>query len=375
MTFLDTIKRFSPDKVKEIIYNASPKDVKRALLQDKIDIYDFMALLSPAAEDFLEQMAQNAHYITQKRFGNTILLYAPLYISNECSNSCLYCGFNVKNKINRKTLTIEEIEKEAKFLYYNGFRHILLLTGEAPDRCGIDLIEEAVKRLSHLFSSISIEIFPLTVDEYKRLIKAGVDGLTIYQETYDKDLYIRLHPRGKKRDYVWRLLTPERGAKAGMRRIGIGALLGLSDFRIDGFFTGLHALYLSKRCWQSLVTISFPRICHAEGGFRPLSPVSDKNLVQLICAMRLLIHDAGIVLSTREREGLRNNLLPLGITQMSAGSCTMPGGYTGQSRDSAAQFDIHDRRSPQEVYQYIKRHGYDPVWKDWDAAFNEKDEI
>ena len=368
MSFLDLIKEFHPEDVRSAIEAKGPKDVEYALHARRLTLDDFMALLSPAAEGYLEEMAQASHAITVKRFGKTILLYAPLYISNECSNSCVYCGFNVTNKIPRKTLSLDEIEEEARVLRGHGFRHILLLTGEAPDRCGLDYIEEAVRRIRPLFSSISVEIYPLGEDGYRRLINAGVDGLTVYQETYDRELYLRLHPRGKKRNYVWRLLTPERGAMAGMRRIGIGALLGLNDFRIDGFYTGLHALYLQKYYWKSLITVSFPRIRPAEGGFRPLNHVSDKNLVQLICAVRLLVHDAGLVLSTRESEGLRNNLLPLGITQMSAGSCTAPGGYSHKA-DTAGQFEIDDKRSPEDVFEYLRAHGYDPVWKDWDSAF------
>ncbi len=368
MSFYEVIRQFHPERVLEEITAKGPADVEQALSVRRLTLGDFMALLSPAAEKYLEPMAQKAHHITKKRFGKTILLYAPLYISNECSNSCLYCGFNVTNKIARKTLNLEEIEEEAKVLHGHGFRHVLLLTGEAPSRCGVDYIEAAVRRIRRLFSSITVEIFPLDVAGYQRLIDAGVDGLTVYQETYDRDLYLQLHPRGKKRDYVWRLLTPERGGKAGMRRIGVGALLGLSDFRTDGFFTGLHAMYLAKHFWKSQVTISFPRIRPAEGGFQPLQPVSDKNLVQLICAMRLLIHDAGLVLSTRESAELRNNLLPLGITQMSAGSCTAPGGYSHKA-DTAGQFEIHDNRSPEAVCEFIRSCGYDPVWKDWDAAF------
>ncbi|OCC15243.1 2-iminoacetate synthase ThiH [Dissulfuribacter thermophilus] len=371
MSFLEVIKEFHPKDVAQAIEAKGPEDVEHALGAKRLSLDDFMALLSPCAEAYLEEMAQKAHAITVKRFGKTILLYAPLYISNECSNSCSYCGFNVTNKIPRKTLTLDEIEEEAKVLHNQGFRHVLLLTGEAPSRCGLDYIEAAIRRIRPLFSSIAVEIYPLDEAGYRRLINAGVDGLTVYQETYDKDLYLNLHPRGKKRDYVWRLLTPERGGRAGMRRIGIGALLGLSDFRVDGFYTGLHAMYLQKHFWRTQVTVSFPRIRPAEGGFRPLSPVTDKNLVQLICAMRLLIHDAGLVLSTRESAELRNNLLPLGITQMSAGSCTAPGGYSHKA-DTAGQFEIHDTRTPEDVFSYIRSRGYDPVWKDWDTAFLSK---
>lgn len=368
MNFLEVIRGYHPERVLEEIMSKGPLDVEQAISAPRLNMEGFKALLSPAAEAYLEPMAQKAHRITLKRFGRTILLFAPLYISNECSNSCLYCGFSAGNKIHRKTLSLDEIEEEARVLHGRGFRHVLLLTGEAPSRCGTGHVEAAVRRIRPLFGSISLEIFPLDEPGYRRLIGAGVDGLTVYQETYDRDLYLKLHPRGRKRDYAWRLLTPERGARAGMRRIGIGALLGLSDFRADGFFTGLHATYLARHYWKSLVTVSFPRIRPAEGGFQPIKPVSDRNLVQLICAIRLLVHDAGLVLSTRERAELRNNLLPLGITQMSAGSCTAPGGYS-HGPEADGQFEIDDTRSPGDVRESIRSRGYDPVWKDWDPAF------
>lgn len=371
MSFVDEINKYDPEQVRAGIAAKTANDVERALSSERLRPDDFMALISPAAEGYLEAMAQKAHRLTRQRFGNTILLYAPLYISNECSNGCLYCGFNALNKVPRRTLTLDEVERDARILHDLGFRHILLVTGEAPAKVGNDLLAAAARRIGHLFSSISIEVYPMEEAGYARMVEAGVDGLTVYQETYDRALYSQLHPFGKKRDYDFRLLTPERGGAAGLRRIGIGFLQGLGNFRTEAFFTGLHALYLSRHFWRTQISVSFPRMRPAEGGFSPPNPVSDRSLVQLICAMRLLMPDAGLVLSTRESAELRDHLLPLGITQMSAGSCTAPGGYADGDR-STEQFAIDDDRTPAEVCALLRSRGYDPVWKDWDSAFLDK---
>jgi len=368
MSFLEIINSCKPAEVLRQIEAKTLTDVDRALAQERLQPDDLMALLSPAAEQRLEQLAQQAHRITRQRFGKTVLLYAPIYLSNECSNGCLYCGFNATNKTARKTLNLDEIEREARVLHEQGFRHILLVTGEAPGKFGDDQLEAAVQRIKPLFSSVAIEVYPMSEAGYRRMVAAGVDGLTIYQETYDRTLYEQLHPFGRKRDYDFRLLTPERGGAAGLRRIGIGFLQGLGNFRSEAFFTGLHALYLSKHFWRSLISISFPRMRPAEGAFPPPNPVSDRHLVQLICTMRLLVHDAGLVMSTRESATLRDHLLPLGITQMSAGSCTAPGGYSSEDQ-STQQFAIDDDRSPAEICAMLSSRGYDPVWKDWDRAF------
>ncbi|MBT0663368.1 2-iminoacetate synthase ThiH [Geobacter pelophilus] len=371
MSFLDEIQKYAPEELLSRIEAKSGSDVERALLSERLRIDDFMALLSPAAAPFIEQMAVKAHKVTRQRFGNNILLYAPLYLSNLCTNGCLYCGFNAANKVARQTLTFDEVEREARVLHERGFRHILLVTGEAPKAVDNEYLAEAAQRIRHLFSSIAIEVYPMDEAGYSRMVEAGVDGLTIYQETYDQKLYAEMHPFGRKRDYAFRLLAPERGGAAGLRRIGIGALLGLGHFRVEGFYTGLHALYLSRHFWRSHLSVSFPRMRPAEGGFSPLNPVSDREFVQLICALRLLLPDAGLVMSTRESATLRDNLLPLGITQMSAGSCTSPGGYAGEE-ESTRQFNIDDDRTAEEVEQMIRSKGYEAVWKDWDRAFLDK---
>ena len=369
MSFQQQLEQYPQNKVRPLISEITPQRIEQALQRPRMTMEDFASLLSPQlSDDQLERMALRAHNITSQRFGRTILLYAPLYLSNECHNGCKYCGFSADNHLLRKTLTPAEIEREAKLLRREGFRHMLLLTGEAPESAGIDYLEAAVKTVKTHCGSVSIEVFPLDVDGYRRMVAAGVDGLTLYQETYASDLYRELHPYGPKSDYSYRLQAPERAGEAGLRRIGIGALLGLGDCLTDVFYTGLHALYLARRFWRTQVTISFPRMRPAEGGFQPNSIVSDRQLTQFICALRLLIPDAGLILSTRESAALRDNLLPLGITQMSAGSCTSPGGYSDGSHEGE-QFAIDDQRSPAEIAQLLRSRGYDPVWKDWDSAF------
>jgi len=368
MTFLDIIKDYDPQQVRESIEGKTAADVERALAAERLRPDDLQALLSPAAASYLEQMAARAHRLTLQRFGKNILMYAPLYISNLCTNGCRYCGFSATNQVPRRTLTLDEVWTEAKVLHDLGFRHILLVTGESPKAVNNDYLAACVQRIRPLFSSISIEVYPMETEGYRQMVEAGVDGLTIYQETFNRELYEEMHPFGKKRDYDFRLLTPERGGAAGLRRIGLGFLLGLGEFRSEAFFLGLHALHLSRHYWRTQVSVSFPRIRPADGGFQPLHPVSDRNFVQLICALRLLLPDAGLVLSTRESAALRDNLLPLGITQMSAGSCTAPGGYADKDL-STQQFAIDDDRSPEEVCRLIRSRGYEAVWKDWDEAF------
>jgi 2-iminoacetate synthase len=368
LNFLAEFNRYHPEAVAAQIAACSAAEVEGALAAETLRPGDFLALLSPAAGAYLEAMAQKAHRLTLQRFGKTIQLYAPLYLSNECTNSCLYCGFNAANRIARRTLTLDEIEAEARILRQRGFRHVLLLSGEAPRAVDNDFLAAAIRRLRPLFSSIGLEVYPMDEEGYRQMVAAGADSLTVYQETYDRALYGALHPSGPKRDFDWRLGTPDRGGAAGLRTIGIGALLGLGDWRREGFFVGLHARHLARTWWRSRVSISFPRLRPADGGFAPLQPVSDAALVQLICALRLLLPDAGLTLSTRESAALRDHLLPLGITQLSAGSCTAPGGY-GHAADGSQQFAIDDDRDAGQICAMLRSKGYEPVWKDWDGAF------
>ncbi len=363
--FSDVFEKIDISEIKEKIYSSEKNQSLQTIESENISNENMHHLFSPAADDYIEILAKKSYSITRKRFGNTIQLYAPLYISNECSNNCLYCGFNIKNDIKRSTLSQKEIELEADLLYKNGFRHILLLTGEDRKAVSVKDISNTAKFLKKRFSSISIEVFPMDIEEYSLLNNSGVDGLTIYQETYNRETYSEVHVAGKKKDFVWRLDAPDRGGISGFNRIGIGTLLGLSDWRLDGYLTALHARYLAKKYWKSQIQISFPRITESAGHFKPLVKVTDRDLTHLICSMRLLLPDSGLSLSTRESSELRNSLIPLGITQISAGSKTSPGGYS-ESDKAESQFTVSDSRTPLEIESLIKIKGFDPVWKDWD---------
>ncbi len=367
MSFINIHQQYNWEDTTESIYNKSSLDVKRALSKEKIDLEDFKALLSPSAEPFLEQMAQQSHVLTQKRFGKTIQLYIPMYISNECANGCIYCGFNCKNKIDRHTLSKQEIIAEAKIIKSMGFEHLLLVTGEHHIKCGVDYIEEIIEFLKPQFASLSVEIAPLDQSEYERLQKHGLNTVYIYQETYHKDKYPIYHPRGKKSDFDYRLETPDRLGKAGIHRIGLGCLLGLEDWRTDSFYTALHLQYLEKKYWRTKYSISFPRLRPHAGNFNPNFPVSDKQLVQLICAYRIFNSELELSLSTRENPIFRNNMIALGVTNMSAGSKTEPGGYANPDKE-LKQFEVSDERSPNEISTVINSKGYETVWKDWDQC-------
>ncbi len=353
---------------------ASEHEVERVLGRSTVGLDGFAALISPAAAPHLDEIARRARDLTRARFGRVIQMYAPLYVSNECTNACVYCGFNRNHAIRRTTLAPDEVRAEAEALWRQGFRSVLVVSGEHPRALPPGGLERVVRELGARFPSLSLEVAPLGVEEYRRLIRAGVDGLTVYQETYDPDLYARVHPAGRKRDYSWRLGTPERGARAGMRRVGLGALLGLGPWRREAVALALHALWLQKHHWQTQVCVSFPRLRDAPGGFRPPAPVSDRDIVQLACALRLLLPDAGLVLSTREAPAFRDGLAPLCITHMSAGSRTEPGGYT-RPGTSDVQFAVEDMRTPREVAARLLDLGVEPVWKDWDPALTPRQEL
>lgn len=329
-----------------------------------------LALVSPAAEEFLEEMAQQARRLTIQRFGRTIQLYAPLYVSNVCVNDCRYCGYNQKTDITRVRLSIEQAMADAEVIADEGFRHLLLVSGEDRAFVTTDYLCELAGRLRRRFSSLSAEIYPLSQSDYETLFHAGIDGITLYQETYDRPTYAHYHPAGPKRDYDNRLTAADRFAAAGMRRIGIGVLLGLSDWRLETLALGRHADYLMRRYWRSQISFSFPRIrpaTNVQSQWPHL--VADREMVQMMLALRLCFADAGIVLSTRERPCFRDHLIDLCVTSMSAGSKTNPGGYASRP-DAAEQFEVADNRTPAEVASVLQSHGYEPVWKDWDAVFS-----
>ncbi len=365
MTFYDTIKDLRWEQTGEEIYNKTAFDVEHALNKQHLDIEDLKALVSPAAEHYLETMAHLSREATQKRFGKTIQFYIPLYLSNECLNHCIYCGFNHNNKIHRVILSDEEIMKEISIIKDMGFEHLLLLTGESPVHAGVDYIEHAIQLVKPYFKQVSLEVQPLSVKDYKRLQDSGLYGVYIYQETYNRNRYPHYHPAGMKKDYQWRLETPERLGKAGIHKIGLGALLGLEDWRIESIFMAMHLRFLEKHYWKSKYSISFPRMRPHEGSFQPGFDVTDKQFAQMIWAFRIFDNDIEMSLTTREDRIFRNNMVSLGITSMSAGSKTEPGGYS--QKEELEQFAVNDNRSPEEMLEMIADKGYEVVWKDWDS--------
>jgi len=329
-----------------------------------------LTLIAPAARAYLEPMAQQARALTIRRFGRTIQLYAPLYVSNVCVNSCRYCGYNCTTDVKRTRLTIEQAMADAETLAHEGFRHLLLVSGEDRQHVTVDYLSKLAKRLRKLFASLSIEVQPLSQAEYAALFAVGIDGVALYQETYDRNAYADYHVAGPKRDYDNRLEAPDRYASAGMRRIGLGFLLGLADWRLDTLAMAEHAAYLMKTYWRSQIDFSFPRIRPAANVLHQWPHVvSDADLVQMMLALRLCFGDMGIVLSTRESPAFRDRMMAICVTRVSAGSKTNPGGY-GSDVNAAEQFVVADERSPAEVAAVIARNGYEPVWKDWDAAFS-----
>ncbi|MHB8669422.1 MAG: 2-iminoacetate synthase ThiH [Acidimicrobiales bacterium] len=350
--------------VRQRVERATDSDVDRALRAHRLDLTGFGALISPAAGKRLEDLAQRAQQVTRRRFGATVRLFAPLYLSNECVSVCTYCGFSAENRIARRTLSTEEVSAEARALGDQGFRHVLLVAGEHARVVSKDYLVGCISAAAAVLPSVSVEVQVWDTGTYRRMVDAGCEGLVVYQETYDRATYSEVHRLGKKRNFDWRLAAPDRGAEAGMRRLGIGALLGLSpDWRREALALAAHARAISRRWWRAEVTVALPRLRPAAGAYEPPAPVGDAEFVQLLCALRILLPDAGISLSTRETAGLRDAVLPLGVTQMSAGSHTEPGGYASDS-SAEAQFEVSDRRSPREVAAGLKRAGYDPVWMD-----------
>lgn len=395
MSFVAEFNSFAPESLVRRSLAATPSDVRHSLLKDQLSLNDFAALLSPAASAFLDQLSTRSQKLTRQRFGKVVRLFAPLYLSNECVNNCSYCGFSRDNAILRVTLSVEEVLREARALREQGFRNILLVAGEHPKFVSNDYLRDCVAALHRESPSVSLEVGPLETEVYRPLVAAGADGLVVYQETYDRKVYAQVHTAGPKKDFAWRLETPERAYAAGFRRLGISALYGLADWRYEAVCVAAHADYLRRHCWKAQLTISLPRLRPCAGEFQPLTHLSDRELAQLVCAFRLAFPDAGIVLSTREPARLRNGLIPLGITLMSAGSHTEPGGYTGAGREklhhtvrgkivglpaaprlngegasewATGQFEVSDDRSPREVAEVIQKLGYEPVWKDWDTA-------
>ena len=375
---------------------ASDADVSRVLSGGARTLQDFAVLISPAAAGRLEELCRRSQAVTRQRFGRVIRLFAPLYLSNECINNCAYCGFSRDNPILRVTLSVEDVVREARALAEQGFRNILLVAGEHPRFVSNGYLAECTRAVGDVVPSVSLEVGPMEAEEYRPIVAAGAEGLVVYQETYDRDVYARRHTAGPKRNFDWRLECPERAYAAGFRRLGIGALYGLADWRREALSLAAHASHLLRHCWKAMLTLSFPRLRPCAGDFQPLTHLGDRDLAQLAAAFRLFLPDAGLVLSTREPARLRDGLFGLGFTHASAGSHTEPGGYTGAGDErlhqtvrgrvveadpavlarrtparatrATGQFDIADGRSPAEVADTLRRMGYEPVWKDWDVA-------
>ena len=372
LDFSEVLNGWPETRARELLLHAEPGDVRRALNREDLSPQDLASLLSPSAASSLEEMARIANRLTRRHFGRTISLYVPIYLSNVCSSDCVYCGYAIRSGMTgeRKTLTEAEIHAECRELAARGFQSVLLLTGDAPRVAPVEYLAKALVIARQYFVSVAIEVYALRSKDYQELVDLGLEGVTLYMETYHRETYAKVHLTGRKKDFDFRLGAIERAGMAGVRRLSIGALLGLYDWRLDGFWTALHAKYLQKKCWQSAISVSFPRLLHTPNRYPIESLPSDRELVQLILAMRLFLPEVGFNLSTRERPGFRDKLIPLGVTHMSAGSSTRPGGYATCGEEALPQFEIEDRRNPAEVVDAIRSAGYDPVWKDFDHSFH-----
>lgn len=398
MSFLAEFNALPLPGLERVARTADAAAVRAVLARPQLSLADFAVLLSPAAGEALETLGRRSQALTRQRFGKVIRLFAPLYLSNECINNCRYCGFSRDNPILRVTLSVDEVVREARALAEQGFRNLLLVAGEHPKFVSDAYLADCVKAVAAVVPGISLEVGPMETEAYRPLVSAGAEGLVVYQETYDRAVYDEMHTAGPKKDFDWRLATPERAYAAGFRRLGIGALYGLADWRTEALSVAAHAAWLMRHCWKAQVTISLPRLRPCAGEFEPLTLLGDRELVQLVCALRLFLPDVGLVLSTREPARLRDGLIPLGVTLISAGSHTEPGGYTGAGREkihrtekgrhvalaagasewapptperatnATGQFDIADGRSPAEIQELIRRLGYEPVWKDWELV-------
>ncbi|MCB9034154.1 MAG: 2-iminoacetate synthase ThiH [Chitinophagales bacterium] len=336
-----------------------------AFNNNKILIDTFKYILNIENEEYLNKYKAKSYAIKQMRFGNTMQLFAPLYLSNTCKNVCTYCGFSVDNKIARKILNPTEIEVEARVLQQQGFEHILIVTGEDNSEVGLAYLLKAIYILKKYFSIISVEVQPLETEDYIQLKDAGVHTIIVYQETYNKETYLKVHPKGKKRNFEYRLDTPDRIGDAGIHKIGLGILIGLHDnWQNDLIDCALHINYLQKKYWQSRFSISFPRLRPFEGEFEPACTITEFELKKIIIAFRICFPDIDIILSTRERPEFRNEVLELGITTMSAGSKTSPGAY--QEQNNLEQFAVNDNRTLAEIVSLLKLNNIEPVFKDWD---------
>ncbi|MCM1520682.1 MAG: 2-iminoacetate synthase ThiH [Lachnoclostridium sp.] len=368
--FYEELKKYDWDETSAQIASMTSRDVEIALSKEHLDIKDFMALISPAATPYLEQMAQLSHRYTMERFGKTISLYIPLYVSNACTNHCVYCGFNHNNPINRVTLTLDQVKAECEAIRKLGpFENLLIVSGEFPTLNGVDYLEKVLQVARPYFNNLTIEVMPMKMESYRRLTESGLNGVVCFQETYNEKNYKKYHPKGMKSIFEWRVNGFDRMGQAGVHKIGMGVLIGLEDWRTDITMMARHLRYLRRNYWKTRYSINFPRMCPAEGGYQPSLVMSDKELAQVTFAFRIFDHDVDISYSTREEPKFRANMMKLGVTSMSAGSKTEPGGYVS-TPDALEQFEVSDPRSPQVVAAEIRQLGYEAVWKDWDKVFD-----
>ena len=373
--FADEIGNFDWNETIRIVENATEADVRRVLAKARRNVKpltpeEFAILISPAADPFLEEMAQLSRHFTLERFGKTISMYIPMYVSNACTNKCVYCGFNHDNPFTRTTLTPDQVENECKAIKKLGpFENLLVVSGEYPSLCGVEYLEKVLHRCRPYFHNLTIEVQPMKAADYYRLTESGLNGVVCFQETYHREAYKKYHPRGMKSHFDWRLNGFDRMGEAGVHKIGMGVLLGLEDWRADTIMMARHLRYLQKRYWRSRFSVNFPRMRPSESGYQPKVIINDRELARLTFAFRIFDHDIDISFSTREAPYYRDHIMRLGVTSMSAGSQTEPGGYA-TSPEVLEQFEVSDDRSPMSVAEAIRTNGYEPVWKDWDAIFD-----
>lgn len=368
--FSEELQKIDWDETTAKIAAKTVADVERAMSKEVLDVNDFMALISPAAAPYIEAMARRSRELTQKRFGKTISMYIPMYITNSCTNSCVYCGFNRHNRMERVILAPEQIKDECEAIRKLGpFENLLIVTGENPKAAGVDYLEQALHVCRPYFNNLTIEVMPLSSEDYKRLTLSGLNGVVCFQETYNRANYKKYHPAGMKSNFTWRVDGFDRMGQAGVHKIGMGVLIGLEDWRTDVTMMAFHLLYLRRHYWKTRYSVNFPRMRPSEGHFQPNVVMSDRELAQLTFAFRIFDNDVDISFSTRECPEFRNNMAALGATSMSAGSKTDPGGYFTYPK-SLEQFVVSDERTPAEVEAAIKNKGYEVVWKDWDKIFD-----
>ena len=374
--FSEELEKISWDETTERIRSAKDADVRRALAKERCGFDDFLALISPAAAPHLETMARLSRRLTEERFGKTISMFIPLYLTNSCTNSCVYCGFHVANKMKRTILTEEEIVREYEAIKKLApFENILLVTGENPAKAGVPYLARALDLAKPYFSNLKIEVMPLKTEDYAELTRHGLNGVVCFQETYHKANYKIYHPRGMKSIFEWRVNGFDRMGAAGVHSIGMGVLIGLEkEWRTDVSMMALHLRYLQKKYWKTKYSVNFPRMRPSEnGGFTPNVVISDRELAQATFAMRIFDPDVDISYSTREPAAIRDAMATLGVTTMSAESKTDPGGYCCYPQ-ALEQFHVSDERTAKEVERALRERGREPVWKDWDASLERRRE-